>query len=55
MEEFYRSIIKSIGEDVSREGLKDTPKRAAKAFEYLTKGYNENLDTIVNNAVFAKS
>ena len=55
MEEFYRSIIKSIGEDVSREGLKDTPKRAAKAFEYLTKGYNENLDAIVNNAVFASN
>ena len=52
MEEYYRNLIKSIGEDISREGLKDTPQRAAKAFEYLTKGYKENLDTIVNNAVF---
>ena len=52
MEEFYRSLIKNIGEDVSREGLKDTPKRAAKAFEYLTKGYKENINAVVNNAIF---
>ena len=55
MEEYYRNLIKYIGEDVNREGLKDTPQRAAKAFEYLTKGYKENLDTIVNNAVFVSN
>ena len=55
MEESYQNLIKSVGEDVNREGLKDTPKRAAKAFEYLTKGYKENLDTLINNAIFASN
>ncbi len=52
MEENYRKIIESVGEDVDREGLKDTPKRAAKAMEFLTKGYKEDIDKIVNGAVF---
>jgi len=52
MEEFYKRIIKDIGEDVNREGLKKTPQRAAKAFEYLTKGYQADLDSIVNGAIF---
>lgn len=52
MEKAYASIITAIGEDLGRPGLADTPKRAAKAFAYLCKGYQENLDTIVNNAIF---
>ena len=52
MEKFYEDILRNIGEDVKRQGLKDTPSRAARAFSYLTKGYKENLDTIVNNAIF---
>ena len=52
MEQFYASLLKYIGEDVKREGLRATPKRAAKAFEYLTKGYKENIDVVVNNAIF---
>ena len=52
VEQFYKNLLKSIGEDTTREGLRDTPKRATKAFEYLTKGYKDNLDQIVNNAVF---
>jgi len=52
MEKAYASIITAVGEDLTRPGLVDTPKRAAKAFTYLCKGYNENLDTIVNNAIF---
>ncbi|MDP2226253.1 MAG: GTP cyclohydrolase I FolE [Moraxellaceae bacterium] len=52
MEKAYASIIAAVGEDLERPGLKDTPKRAAKAFQYLCKGYGENLDTIVNNAIF---
>ena len=52
MEQYYKNLLKYIGEDTQREGLKDTPKRAAKAFEYLTKGYKDNIDSIVNNAVF---
>ncbi len=52
MEKAYASIISAIGEDLSRPGIKDTPKRAAKAFQYLCKGYQEDLDTIVNGAIF---
>ena len=52
MDQYYKDLLKYIGEDVNREGLKETPKRAAKAFEYLTKGYKDNLDTIINNAIF---
>lgn len=52
MEESYRQIIGAVGEDVNREGLRDTPKRAAKAMAFLNKGYQESLDEIVNNAVF---
>lgn len=52
MKQHYEEIIKSIGEDPTREGLRDTPKRAAKAMEYLTQGYQQNLDTIINDAIF---
>ena len=52
MEQYYKNLLKYIGEDVNREGLKSTPKRAAKAFEYLTKGYKDNIDTIINDAIF---
>jgi len=52
MENAYASIIAAVGEDLKRPGLCDTPGRAAKAFRYLCKGYEEDLDTIVNNAIF---
>lgn len=52
MENYYSDLLKSIGEDIDREGLKDTPKRAAKAFQYLTKGYNQDINKVVNNAIF---
>lgn len=48
----YRAILSGIGEDPEREGLRDTPQRAARAMAFLCKGYQDNLDTIVNNAVF---
>lgn len=48
----YTKIIESTGEDVSRPGLVDTPERAAKAFEFLTRGYHQTLDEVVNNALF---
>ncbi|MFT5719897.1 MAG: GTP cyclohydrolase I [Motiliproteus sp.] len=53
MEKAFASIIQACGEDLTREGLLDTPKRAAKAFKYLTRGYDQTLDEVVNNALFA--
>lgn len=50
--EAYSNILSCLGEDVNREGLVKTPKRAAKAILFLTKGYNTSLDEIVNEAVF---
>lgn len=52
MQELYRKIIEELGEDVTREGLRDTPERAANALRYLTKGYRESLDDIINDALF---
>ncbi|KKS43783.1 MAG: GTP cyclohydrolase 1 [candidate division CPR1 bacterium GW2011_GWA2_42_17] len=52
MEKFYKELIKSIGENVDRQGLKSTPQRASEAFQYLTKGYHDNIEEIINNAVF---
>ncbi len=49
----YREILKNLGEDPEREGLIDTPKRAAKAMQYLCHGYEQNLEEIVNGALFA--
>ncbi|MCG7599129.1 GTP cyclohydrolase I FolE [Halomonas sp. McH1-25] len=49
----YREIIAGLGEDPGREGLRDTPKRAAKAMQFLTRGYSQSLETLVNGAVFA--
>ena len=48
----YSKIITHIGENIHREGLIDTPQRAAKAFEFLTQGYHQSLDEIINGAIF---
>ena len=45
-------IISSIGEDVNRQGLVDTPKRAAKAMSFLTSGYQKEVEEVVNGAIF---
>ena len=52
MKEHFASIIASIGEDLTRPGLLDTPDRAAKAFQFLTRGYNQTLEEVVNDALF---
>ncbi|MBP6682202.1 MAG: GTP cyclohydrolase I FolE [Halioglobus sp.] len=52
MEQHWAKIIEAIGEDLDRPGLADTPKRAAKAFEFLTRGYTQSVDEVVNNALF---
>lgn len=52
MKEAFKTIIEQIGEDPSREGLLDTPERAAKAMKFLTKGYQQTIEEVVNNALF---
>ncbi|MBU3056831.1 MULTISPECIES: GTP cyclohydrolase I FolE [Pseudomonas] len=48
----YREILRGLGENPEREGLLDTPKRAAKAMQYLCHGYGQTLEEIVNGALF---
>ncbi|NUN08003.1 MAG: GTP cyclohydrolase I FolE [Ignavibacteriaceae bacterium] len=45
-------LLSEIGEDPEREGLKSTPKRVAKAYEFLTAGYHKDIDEVLNNAIF---
>ena len=52
MDQFFKKLIEQIGEDTTRDGLRATPLRAAKAFQYLTKGYKEDIKKVVNNAIF---
>lgn len=52
LEHHYTAILKQLGEDVTREGLIDTPKRAAKAMQYLCKGYQQTLEEVTNGALF---
>jgi GTP cyclohydrolase I len=52
MKEAFATIIESIGEDINRPGLLETPGRAAKAFEFLTRGYKLSVEDIVNDALF---
>ena len=50
--ELYKQLIQSAGEDVTRDGLLKTPERAAAAFKFLTQGYTQSLDDVLNEAVF---
>ena len=52
MEELFKKILQSIGEDPRREGLRATPRRAAQAWEYMTQGYNKDIKKVINNAIF---
>ncbi|MDB3908145.1 GTP cyclohydrolase I FolE [Gammaproteobacteria bacterium] len=52
MEQAFLDILTQIGEDPQRAGLVDTPKRAAKAMEFLTQGYSMDIDEVINNAMF---
>ncbi len=52
IEEAVRTILKEIGEDPQREGLRDTPTRVARAYEELTSGYRQDVDALINGALF---
>jgi GTP cyclohydrolase IA len=55
MEDLIRNLLIEIGEDPDREGLKDTPKRVTESYKFLTKGYTENIDNVINNAIYEES
>jgi len=50
--EHYSGIIQGVGEDLTRDGLLRTPERAAKAMQFLCRGYHQSLDEVVNEAIF---
>jgi GTP cyclohydrolase I len=52
MKTLFKNLIEQIGEDPNRSGLINTPERAAKAWEFLTAGYDQDLEEIVNDAIF---
>jgi GTP cyclohydrolase I len=53
MQDIIRELLGAIGEDPAREGLLDTPKRVEKALKFLTSGYEEDVDAMLNNALFS--
>src|SRR5688500_1858633 len=53
MQEIIRQLLAELGEDPSREGLLDTPKRVEKALKFLTSGYAADVDATLNNALFS--
>jgi GTP cyclohydrolase I len=52
METLIRQLLEQLGEDPGREGLLDTPRRMAKSLSFLTSGYHEDVDKVLNNALF---
>ncbi|MCM2272562.1 MAG: GTP cyclohydrolase I FolE [candidate division Zixibacteria bacterium] len=52
LEQLYGQLLDAIGEDRDREGIRATPRRAARALQYLTQGYHQDLDEVINNALF---
>jgi GTP cyclohydrolase I len=52
IQELVREVIRSVGEDPQRQGLAKTPQRVEKAIRWMTRGYTENVDAIINGALF---
>ena len=52
MEQHYREIIRALGEDLERDGLRNTPRRAAEAMAFLCRGYEQTLEEVVHGAIF---
>ena len=52
MQDIIRQLLSALGENPSREGLVDTPRRVEKSLKYLTSGYTADIDTVLNNALF---
>jgi GTP cyclohydrolase I len=54
IEHLVKDLLKEVGEDPYREGLRKTPERVAKAFGYLTSGYSKSVSEVLNGAVFTE-
>ena len=54
IEENVRELLQHMGEDPDREGLVKTPNRVARAFDYMTRGYNQDPKEVINNAIFTE-
>ncbi|MEX0737045.1 MAG: GTP cyclohydrolase I, partial [Bacteroidota bacterium] len=52
MQSLVHDLLGELGEDPTREGLRRTPARGASMYEFLTKGYKEDIASVVNRAVF---
>ncbi len=55
VEKVIKELLIQIGEDPDREGILKTPERVAKAWDFFSKGYTQDLDAIINNAVFTEN
>ena len=52
MQTLIKNLLLKIGEDPERDGLKNTPYRVEKSYEFLTRGYKQNIDEVINSALF---
>ena len=52
IEDSVTAILREIGEDVEREGLVDTPRRVAKSWGFLTRGYGQSAQAVIGSAIF---